>query len=97
MPEKITKITTVSIDIVYIIGGVFAVFTLIGSIVSGYAFFIVKNLYKKIEDFKDNLKYENSVHKELFNKVNDTAIKVAKIETDLENLRHDHDKNHGGK
>lgn len=97
MPEKITKVTTIAIDFVYIVGGFFAVFTLIGTIVSGYAWFIVKTLYREIEDLKEKLKYENSVHKELFGKVNASAIKVAKVETDLSNLRNEHDKNHGGK
>lgn len=97
MPDKIAKVTAVSIDIIYILGGLFAIFSLIGTIVSGYAFFIVKTLYNKIDEIKETLKYENSVHKELFDKVNTLSGKIIRIEADSLNLRRDHDKNHGGK
>lgn len=100
MPEKITNIANVSVGVIYVIGGLSTLFFLIGAIISSYAFFVAKTVNRKIDELKestkDHIRDDQTIHTDLFDKTNDNTNKIGKVETDLSNLRREHDKNHRG-
>ena len=103
MPEKITNISNVSVSVLYIVGGLFSLFSLIGVIVSSYAFFIVKTLLSKINDIKGNvsdendeikemIKHDRTMHDEHYDFEKITGRDISEIKTDLKNIKENHEK-----
>ena len=80
MPEKITNIASTSINTIYVIGGVFTFISVIGTLVSSYAWFVIRTLQKKIDEIKDSLKSDD-------NEIDSHSERLASIEKDVENLR----------
>jgi len=107
MSGNVTNINDVSISIIYVIGGLFTLFAIIGTIVSSYAFFVVKSVREKMDDIKETSKQKDvdlekilnsheGTHVKLFDKANGNTERIAKVETNLSNLRTEHHRNHSG-
>lgn len=80
MPEKITNIANTSINTIYVVGGIFTFISLLGTVVSSYAWFVIRTLQKKIDEIKSSLKKDDD-------RIDVHGERLASIETDLKNLR----------
>lgn len=94
MPEKITSLANVTVNIIYVVSVLFSFLFIISTIVSSYVFYVVKTLNKKIDDIKELLKHDDEKMEKLFTKCNSNSVKIGKVETNLSNLRESHNHNH---
>jgi len=80
MPEKITNIANTTISIIYVAGGLLALFSLIGGIASSYAIFVIRTFNKKFKEIKESLKKDDDKMDKILEKVSSNAERIAKIE-----------------
>ena len=105
MSEQIATSSSSFSNFLSIIGIIISIFTIFGSIIASYAFFIVRSLNSKMIELKENLKEDiletkreieksMAMHEEHYAQHNRNVRDLVELQANFKNLKDFHDKVH---